>query len=129
MRSDMIKNGLEKAPHRSLLNALGFVSEELDRPMIGVVNSFNEIVPGHMHLNELTDCVKAGIRLAGGTPVEFPCIAVCDGIAMNHSGMKYSLAQFPRISNILTTSLQIVFFNFGTDIPLEPFLSLDDKID
>jgi dihydroxy-acid dehydratase len=99
MRSDMIKNGLEKAPHRSLLNALGFVSEELDRPMIGVVNSFNEIVPGHMHLNEITDCVKAGVRLAGGTPVEFPSIAVCDGIAMNHSGMKYSLASRELIAD------------------------------
>jgi len=99
MRSDMIKNGLEKAPHRSLLNALGFVSEELDRPMIGVVNSFNEIVPGHIHLNEITDCVKAGVRLAGGTPVEFPSIAVCDGIAMNHSGMKYSLASRELIAD------------------------------
>ncbi|HBY03585.1 MAG TPA: dihydroxy-acid dehydratase [Desulfotomaculum sp.] len=106
MRSDMIKNGLEKAPHRSLLNALGFVSEELDRPMIGVVNSFNEIVPGHMHLNELTDCVKAGIRLAGGTPVEFPCIAVCDGIAMNHSGMKYSLASRELIADSIEVMAQ-----------------------
>ncbi|HAU32438.1 MAG: Dihydroxy-acid dehydratase [Desulfotomaculum sp. 46_296] len=106
MRSDMIKNGLEKAPHRSLLNALGFVSEELDRPMIGVVNSFNEIVPGHMHLNDLTDCVKAGIRLAGGTPVEFPCIAVCDGIAMNHSGMKYSLASRELIADSIEVMAQ-----------------------
>jgi len=102
----MIKNGLEKAPHRSLLNALGFVSEELDRPMIGVVNSFNEIVPGHMHLNDLTDCVKAGIRLAGGTPVEFPCIAVCDGIAMNHSGMKYSLASRELIADSIEVMAQ-----------------------
>jgi len=106
MRSDMIKNGLEKAPHRTLLNALGFVSEELDRPMIGVVNSFNEIVPGHMHLNEITDCVKAGIRLAGGTPVEFPCIAVCDGIAMNHSGMKYSLASRELIADSIEVMAQ-----------------------
>lgn len=106
MRSDMIKNGLEKAPHRSLLNALGFVSEELDRPMIGVVNSFNEIVPGHMHLNEITDCVKAGVRLAGGTPVEFPCIAVCDGIAMNHSGMKYSLASRELIADSIEVMAQ-----------------------
>ena len=106
MRSDMIKNGLEKAPHRSLLNALGFISEELDRPMIGVVNSFNEIVPGHMHLNEITDCVKAGVRLAGGTPVEFPCIAVCDGIAMNHSGMKYSLASRELIADSIEVMAQ-----------------------
>jgi len=106
MRSDMIKNGLEKAPHRSLLNALGFISEELERPMIGVVNSFNEIVPGHMHLKELTDCVKAGVRLAGGTPVEFPCIAVCDGIAMNHSGMKYSLASRELIADSVEVMAQ-----------------------
>ncbi|MFZ5648852.1 MAG: dihydroxy-acid dehydratase [Bacillota bacterium] len=92
MRSNEIKKGLDKAPHRSLLRALGYIDAELERPMIGVVNSFNEIVPGHMHLNDITEAVKAGVRLAGGTPVEFPAIAVCDGIAMNHSGMKYSLA-------------------------------------
>ncbi|MFZ5649898.1 MAG: dihydroxy-acid dehydratase [Bacillota bacterium] len=92
MRSDEIKKGIDKAPHRSLLRALGYIDAELERPMIGVVNSYNEIVPGHMHLNDITDAVKSGVRLAGGTPVEFPAIAVCDGIAMNHSGMKYSLA-------------------------------------
>lgn len=99
MRSEVIKKGLDKAPHRSLLKALGYVEEELDRPLIGVVNSFNEIVPGHLHLNEIADCVKAGVRLAGGTPVEFPAIAVCDGIAMNHSGMKYSLASRELIAD------------------------------
>jgi len=99
MRSEVIKKGLDKAPHRSLLKALGYVEEELDRPLIGVVNSYNEIVPGHLHLNEITDCVKAGVRLAGGTPVEFPAIAVCDGIAMNHSGMKYSLASRELIAD------------------------------
>ncbi|MFZ5631711.1 MAG: dihydroxy-acid dehydratase [Bacillota bacterium] len=99
MRSDAIKKGVEKAPHRSLLRALGYIDQELERPMIGVVNSFNEIVPGHMHLDEITGAVKAGVRLAGGTPVEFPAIAVCDGIAMNHSGMKYSLASRELIAD------------------------------
>lgn len=99
MRSDSIKKGIEKAPHRSLLRALGYIDQELERPMIGVVNSFNEIVPGHMHLNDITDAVKAGVRLAGGTPIEFPAIAVCDGIAMNHSGMKYSLASRELIAD------------------------------
>ncbi|KJS17891.1 MAG: dihydroxy-acid dehydratase [Peptococcaceae bacterium BRH_c4b] len=103
MRSDAIKKGLDKAPHRSLLKALGFVDQELECPMIGVVNSFNEIVPGHMHLNEITAAVKAGVRLAGGTPVEFPAIAVCDGIAMNHSGMKYSLASRELIADMVET--------------------------
>ncbi|SHI80741.1 dihydroxy-acid dehydratase [Desulfofundulus thermosubterraneus] len=106
MRSDAIKKGLEKAPHRSLLKALGFVDQELERPMIGVVNSFNEIVPGHMHLNEITAAVKAGVRMAGGTPVEFPCIAVCDGIAMNHSGMKYSLASRELIADSIEVMVQ-----------------------
>ena len=99
MRSDSIKKGIEKAPHRSLLRALGYIDQELERPMIGVVNSFNEIVPGHIHLRDITDAVKAGVRLAGGTPVEFPAIAVCDGIAMNHSGMKYSLASRELIAD------------------------------
>lgn len=99
MRSDEIKRGVDKAPHRSLLRALGYIDAELERPMIGVVNSFNEIVPGHMHLNGITEAVKAGVRLAGGTPVEFPAIAVCDGIAMNHSGMKYSLASRELIAD------------------------------
>lgn len=106
MRSDAIKKGLEKAPHRSLLKALGLVDQELERPMIGVVNSFNEIVPGHIHLNEITAAVKAGVRMAGGTPVEFPCIAVCDGIAMNHSGMKYSLASRELIADSIEVMVQ-----------------------
>jgi dihydroxy-acid dehydratase len=91
MKSDNIKKGVERAPHRSLFNALGLTEEELDRPLIGVVNSFNEIVPGHMNLDKITEAVKKGIYLAGGTPIEIPAIAVCDGIAMNHTGMKYSL--------------------------------------
>ena len=91
MKSDQVKKGVERAPHRSLFNALGMTEEELDRPLIGVVNSYNEIVPGHMNLDKIAEAVKKGIYLAGGTPVEIPAIAVCDGIAMNHTGMKYSL--------------------------------------
>ncbi|MBD5646888.1 MAG: dihydroxy-acid dehydratase [Desulfovibrio sp.] len=89
--SSRMKRGLEKAPHRSLLYALGLTREEMDRPFVGIVNSASEIVPGHLHLGALADAVKAGVRLAGGTPLEFPAIAVCDGIAMNHEGMRFSL--------------------------------------
>ena len=91
MQSDYIKSGVERAPNRSLLYALGLTDEEIRRPIIGVVCSYNEIVPGHMHLDKIADAVKAGVRMAGGTPVMFPAIAVCDGIAMGHVGMKYSL--------------------------------------
>ena len=91
MRSDQIKKGIERAPNRSLLYALGFTEEELRRPLVGVVSSYNEIVPGHMDLDKIVEAVKAGVRAAGGTPVVFPAIAVCDGIAMGHVGMKYSL--------------------------------------
>ena len=91
MRSDVVKKGIPAAPNRSLLYALGYTKEELERPLIGVVCSYNEIVPGHMNLDKIAEAVKAGIRAAGGTPVEFPAIAVCDGIAMGHIGMKYSL--------------------------------------
>ncbi len=91
MRSDSAKKGFERAPHRSLFYATGLTPEELDRPLIGVVNSFNEIVPGHVHLNKIAEAVKAGVRMAGGTPLEFNVIGVCDGIAMGHSGMNYSL--------------------------------------
>lgn len=92
MRSDLMKRELERAPHRSLFKAMGYTDEEISRPMIGVVNSANEIIPGHIHLDMITADVKAGIRLSGGTPIEFPAIGVCDGIAMGHKGMKYSLA-------------------------------------
>ncbi|MBQ8508172.1 MAG: dihydroxy-acid dehydratase [Clostridia bacterium] len=91
MQSDSIKNGVERAPNRSLLYALGYTDEEIRRPIIGVVSSHNEIVPGHMNLDKIAEAVKAGVRAAGGTPVMFPAIAVCDGIAMGHVGMKYSL--------------------------------------
>lgn len=91
MRSDSVKKGIEHAPHRSLFNALGFTKEELHRPIIGIVNSYNEIVPGHMNLDKIVEAVKLGVAMAGGTPVVFPAIAVCDGIAMGHQGMHYSL--------------------------------------
>ena len=91
MYSDQIKKGIERTPNRSLLYALGYTDEELSRPLVGVVCSHNEIVPGHMHLDKIAEAVKAGIRAAGGTPIMFPAIAVCDGIAMGHVGMKYSL--------------------------------------
>ena len=91
MRSDNVTKGVERAPNRSLFYALGYTREELDRPLIGVVCSQNEIVPGHMNLDKIAEAVKAGVRMAGGTPIEFPAIAVCDGIAMGHTGMKYSL--------------------------------------
>ena len=91
MRSDNAKKGMQQAPHRSLFNALGYTKEELDKPLIGIVSSYNEIVPGHMHLDKLVDAVKLGVAMAGGTPIVFPAIAVCDGIAMGHTGMKYSL--------------------------------------
>lgn len=99
MISDRIKKGNDRVPHRALLKASGFTDEELSRPMIGVVNSQNEIIPGHVHLDTIADAVKAGIYASGGTPVEFPAIAICDGIAMNHIGMKYSLASRELIAD------------------------------
>ncbi|MFH1310082.1 MAG: dihydroxy-acid dehydratase, partial [Candidatus Omnitrophota bacterium] len=91
MRSDQMKKGLERTPHRALLKALSYTDEELSRPIIGVANSANELIPGHVHLKSVASAVKSGIRIAGGTPMEFNTIGVCDGIAMGHSGMKYSL--------------------------------------
>ena len=91
MKSDSVKKGISQAPHRSLFNALGYTEEERRRPMIGIVSSYNEIVPGHMNLDKITEAVKLGVAMAGGMPVVFPAIAVCDGIAMGHIGMKYSL--------------------------------------
>ncbi|MEN6326654.1 MAG: dihydroxy-acid dehydratase [Syntrophomonas sp.] len=99
MKSDITKKGLEKAPHRALFRALGLTDEEINRPMIGIVNSKNEIVPGHINLDKISEAVKAGVRIAGGTPFEFQTIAVCDGIAMNHIGMKYSLGSRELIAD------------------------------
>lgn len=99
MRSDITKKGSQRSAHRSLFHAMGYTNEELQRPMIGVVNSFNEIIPGHMHLREIADAVKMGVAEAGGMPVEFPAIAICDGIAMGHDGMKYPLASRELIAD------------------------------
>ena len=99
MRSDLMKNGVDRIPHRALFRALGLTDEELSRPIIGVVSAKNEIIPGHMHLDKIAEAVKAGIRMAGGTPIEFPAIGVCDGIAMNHEGMFFSLPSREHIAD------------------------------
>ena len=99
MYSDIVKKGVEKTPHRSLFKASGLTDEELSRPLIGVVSSKNEIIPGHIQLDKIAEAVKAGVRIAGGTPLEFPAIGVCDGIAMGHVGMKYSLASRELIAD------------------------------
>jgi dihydroxy-acid dehydratase len=99
MRSDAMKKGIEKSPHRSLFKAMGCLDEEIARPMIGIVNSANEIIPGHIHLNQIAQAVRTGVLMNGGTPIEFPAIGVCDGIAMNHEGMKYSLASRELIAD------------------------------
>ncbi|MBQ2717612.1 MAG: dihydroxy-acid dehydratase, partial [Clostridia bacterium] len=91
MISDKLKFGPQNAPHRSLYHALGLTEEELEKPLVGIVSSYNEIVPGHMNIDKIVDAVKLGVAMAGGTPIVFPAIAVCDGIAMGHTGMKYSL--------------------------------------
>jgi dihydroxy-acid dehydratase len=104
MRSDMMKKGIARAPHRSLLYALGLSADEIERPLIGVANSANEIIPGHMHLNSIADAVKAGIRSGGGTPLEFSTIGICDGLAMDHKGMKYSLGS----RELIADSIEVV---------------------
>lgn len=104
MKSDNARKGLEKAPHRSLFKALGFIEEEMERPLIGIASSYSEIIPGHMNLDKIVDAVKAGIRMAGGVPVEFGTIGVCDGISMNHKGMSYSLPS----RQIIADSVEIV---------------------
>ncbi len=103
MISDSVKKGVEKAPHRSLFKAMGYTDTEINNPLIGVVNAFNEIIPGHIHLRTIADAVKAGIREAGGTPIEIPSIGVCDGLAMGHIGMKYSLASRELIADSCET--------------------------
>ncbi len=99
MKSDSVKKGIERAPHRSLFKSMGYTNTEIDRPMIGIANSANTIIPGHMHLNNIVEAVKTGILMAGGTPMEFGTIGVCDGIAMNHTGMKYSLGSRELIAD------------------------------
>jgi len=104
MRSDIAKKGIARAPHRSLMKAVGFTDEEIKRPLVGIANSANELIPGHMHLDTIVDAVKAGIRMAGGTPMEFSTIGICDGIAMNHAGMHYSLASRELIADSIEVS-------------------------
>ena len=103
MRSDLFKKGIEKAPHRALFKSMGYTDEEIKRPIIGIANAYSEIIPGHVNLDKITEAVKAGIRLAGGTPIEFGVIGVCDGIAMGHTGMKYSLASRELIADSCET--------------------------
>lgn len=103
MRSDLMKKGFEKAPHRSLFKAMGYTDEEIQKPIIGIANSANELIPGHIHLNEIVEAVKTGIKIAGGTPMEFSTIGICDGIAMGHKGMKYSLASRELIADSVET--------------------------
>lgn len=116
-RSHNMTKGLEKAPHRSLLFALGLTREEMQRPLIGVVNSANEIIPGHMHLDTIAQAVKDGIRMAGGTPMEFPTIGICDGLAMNHDGMKMSLPSRELIADSIEISATAVPFDGLVFIP------------
>ncbi|MDO4535539.1 MAG: dihydroxy-acid dehydratase [Clostridium perfringens] len=104
MNSDFVRKGIEKAPHRSLFKALGFIEEEMDKPLIGIANSYSELIPGHMNLDKIVKAVKEGIRMAGGVPVEFGTIGVCDGISMNHKGMNYSLPS----RQIIADSIEIV---------------------
>ncbi len=122
MRSDKMTKGLEKAPHRSLLYALGMTRNEMSRPLIGVVNSANEVVPGHIHLDTIANAVKAGVRSAGGTPMEFPVIGLCDGLAMNHEGMRMSLPS----REVITDSIEIM----ATALPFDGLVCIPncDKV-
>jgi dihydroxy-acid dehydratase len=111
VRSQLMKSGLEKYPHRSLLKAMGLTDAEIDRPLIGIANSYNELIPGHIHLDKITQAAAAGVRLAGGTPLQFGVIGVCDGIAMNHLGMKYSLAS----RELIADSIEIMAISHAFD--------------
>ena len=117
MKSDAIKKGMERAPHRSLLYALGCTREEIDKPFIGIVNSFTEIVPGHIHLRDIAEAVKEGVRAGGGVPFEFNTMAVCDGIAMNHAGMKYSLPSRELIADSVEIMAEAHAFDALVFIP------------
>ncbi len=111
MRSDVIKKGLERAPHRSLMKAMGYTDEEIRRPLVGIAHAHNEIIPGHIHLDKIVEAVKTGVRIAGGTPVAFGTIGVCDGIAMGHTGMKYSLAS----RELIADSVEVVAMAYPFD--------------
>ncbi|MDO8491434.1 MAG: dihydroxy-acid dehydratase [Dehalococcoidia bacterium] len=117
MRSDVVKRGIERAPHRALLRAVGLTDREIDQPFIGVVNSFTDIIPGHMHLRSIAEAVKAGVRSAGGTPFEFNTIGICDGIAMNHAGMRYSLPSRELIADSVELAVQAHAFDALVFIP------------
>jgi dihydroxy-acid dehydratase len=117
MRSDVVKQGVERAPHRSLLRALGCTDREIDQPFVGVINSYNEVIPGHVGLRHIADAVKAGVRTAGGTPFESNTIGVCDGLAMNHAGMKYSLASRELIADSVEVVAQAHAFDALVLIP------------
>lgn len=111
MKSDQVKGGIERAPHRALMKSCGYTQAEIDRPLIGIANAVNSIIPGHVHLGSLAEAVKAGIYMAGGTPVEFGVIGVCDGIAMNHEGMKYSLGS----RELIADSVEVMATAHGLD--------------
>ena len=115
MRSDTVTKGKQQAPHRSLFNALGLTPEEMERPLVGIVSSYNEIVPGHMNLDKIVNAVKQGVAMAGGTPIVFPAIAVCDGIAMGHLGMKYSLVTRDLIAD--STDALVMVPNCDKNVP------------
>lgn len=117
MLSNRMKKGVERAPHRSLLKGMGYTEEELSRPIIGVVNAKNESIPGHMHLDQIAAAVKAGIRMAGGTPIEVPCIGVCDGTAMNHIGMNYSLPSRELVADSIESMAEANAFDAMVLIP------------
>ncbi len=117
MRSDAIKKGVERAPHRSLLKAMGYTNEEIQRPLIGIGHAHNEIIPGHVHLDKIVEAVKTGVKMAGGTPVSFATIGVCDGIAMNHQGMKYSLASREIIADSVEIMVQAHPFDAMVLVP------------
>jgi dihydroxy-acid dehydratase len=122
MKSDNVKMGVERTPHRMLFRACGLVDEEFERPLVGIVNSWNELVPGHIHLDKLSDAVKAGVRMGGGTPLEFNTIGICDGIAMNHEGMRYSLPS----REVIRDSIEIVARAYQFDALV--FICSCDKI-
>ncbi len=117
MKSDAVTKGMQQAPHRSLFNALGMTEEELNRPLVGIVSSYNEIVPGHMNLDKIVEAVKLGVAMAGGTPIVFPAIAVCDGIAMGHIGMKYSLVTRDLIADSTECMAQAHAFDALVMVP------------
>ena len=117
MKSNDVKKGIERAPHRALFKAIGYTDEEIKRPLIGIANAVNTAIPGHVHLDTLAQAVKAGIYMAGDTPVEFGTIGVCDGIAMNHTGMKYSLASRELIADSVETMVKAHWFDGLICIP------------